>query len=185
MPDSKKVSAGKPNISGAIWVAPLGTLLPKNATDKLDKAFKELGYVSDGGVKNSTKKTSNTKKAWGGDIILTTSSGQEDTFKFMLVESLNLEVLKFIYGEDNVTGDLDTGIKISVNASPRKDYVLVIETILQGGYLKRMLIPTASITETGEITYKDDDMIGYDVTVMGKADTTGNSHYEYINKKAD
>lgn len=46
MPDATKVSVGKPKVGGAIHWAPLGTTLPTSATESLNVAFKELGYVS-------------------------------------------------------------------------------------------------------------------------------------------
>ena len=41
------VSTGKPNISGAVYVAPMGTTLPTDATTALDEAFTCLGDVSE------------------------------------------------------------------------------------------------------------------------------------------
>ena len=40
MADATKVTAAKPKVGGAIWRAPLGTPLPTDAKNELDKAFK-------------------------------------------------------------------------------------------------------------------------------------------------
>lgn len=41
------VSTGKPGVAGGVWVAPLGTTLPTDATTALDTTkFTCLGYVS-------------------------------------------------------------------------------------------------------------------------------------------
>ena len=53
MANKDNVSAGKPKIGGAVFVAPAGTKMPKTAIEELDKAFKNLGYVSEDGIKNS------------------------------------------------------------------------------------------------------------------------------------
>ena len=47
------VSAGKPAVGGAVFVAPTGTTLPTDATTALGSAFKALGYCSDDGLTNS------------------------------------------------------------------------------------------------------------------------------------
>ena len=53
MPDVTKVTAGKPNVGGAIYRAPFGSTLPTSTSATLDAAFKELGYASEDGVVNT------------------------------------------------------------------------------------------------------------------------------------
>ena len=40
MADVKNVTAAKPKVGGAVYSAPLGTELPKDATTPLNEAFK-------------------------------------------------------------------------------------------------------------------------------------------------
>ena len=60
------VSVGKPNLSGAVYVAPKGTTLPTDATTSLGAAFTCLGYVSEDGLENQNELDSGEIKAWGG-----------------------------------------------------------------------------------------------------------------------
>ena len=182
MNTASNVSAGKPKSTGAIWAAPKGTALPTSTSEALDAAFKCLGYVSDAGVVNSTAIESNKIKAWGGDTVLVIFSSKEDAYKFTLIEVKNIDVLKFVYGADNVSGDLATGIIVTANNSQPDDVSLVIDTIMSDNTAKRTVIPTASISEVGDITYSDEDVIGYETTVDCIPDTDGNTHYEYIKK---
>ena len=179
MADSTLVVAGKPKVGGGVWTAPLGTTLPKDATTALDAAFKSLGYVSDDGLTNELTTDTEEIKAWGGDTVLTAQTGTSDTFKYKLIESLNIEVLKEVYGSSNVTGTLATGIKISVNSKEKIDHVIVIETVVRDKF-KRIVLPVAKIKEMAEITYVDGEPVGYEVTVQALPDSSGNTHYEYI-----
>lgn len=182
MADVQNVTAAKPKIGGAIYSAPLGTALPEDATTKLNVAFKALGYVSEDGLTNENTAETENLKAWGGDIVDTVQTEKSDTFTYTLIESLNVDVLKEIYGSDNVTGDVTTGITIKANAKELEQHCVVIEMILKGGILKRIVIPNGKVTEVGEITYTDSEMVGYETTLNAFPDAHGNTHYEYIKK---
>lgn len=179
MPSSTNVSAGKPKVAGAIFMAPIGTTLPTDSTTSLNSAFVELGYASEDGVTNSESRESETIKAWGGDTVLKPFTGKEDTFSFTLIEALNVNALKLVYGDSNVTGDLANGITIKSASEDLESHSFVIEMVLNGA-IKRIVIPSAKVTEVGEITYADGEAIGYDTTLTAVPDATGATHYEYI-----
>lgn len=180
---ASNVTAGKPKITGAIFRAPVGSTLPTDAKTELDTAFKCLGYVSEDGVTNGNSPESEQTKAWGGDVVLSTQTEKPDTFQFKLIEAKNVDVLKMIYGDSHVTGDLDTGIKVDVTAEDPGPAAYVIDMILKDGDLKRLVIPSASISEMDDIVYNDSEPVGYDVTLTATADDTGCTHHEYIVKK--
>lgn len=183
MASTNNVTSAKPKVGGAVYSAPLGTPLPTDTTSNLNEAFKALGYISEDGLTNENSIESETIKAWGGDIVNAVQTEKTDTFTYTLIESLNVDVLKEIYGKDNVTGDLTEGIVIKANSQELEAHALVIEMILKGNVLKRIVIPNGKVIEIGEIVYSDADTIGFETTIQALPDATENTHYEYIKKK--
>lgn len=180
MSDAKNVSYGKPKSAGPIYRAPLGTALPTSVAATLAAAFKPLGYVSEDGVTNTNTADTDHIKAWGGDPVLYLQNEKEDLWAFTLIESGNEETLKAVYGDENVTGTAASGIAITANAKQQPNCCWVFDMIMADGRAKRIVLPNAGVTEVGEIVYKDDEAIGYEVTLGAVPDTNGNTHYEYI-----
>ncbi|MCQ3822712.1 phage tail tube protein [Streptococcus agalactiae] len=178
--NSSNVTTAKPKIGGAIYTAPIGTELPKDTTTELNEAFKSLGYISEDGLSNEDKRESEEIQAWGGDVVESAQKSKADKFTYTLIEALNIEVLKEIYGKDNVSGDLKNGITVKSNSKALEEHCLVIEMILKNNTVKRIVIPKGKVAEVGEIKYVDNEAAGYETTVQAFPDAEGNTHYEYI-----
>lgn len=179
MPNSANVTAGKPKIGGAVYRAPLGTALPTDAVTALNEAFVDMGYVSEDGVTNSNTIESDDVKAWGGDTVLSLQTDKTDTFAMTLIESMNINVLKAVFGDSNVTGTLADGIVVKANADEQEDAAWVIDMIARGNVKHRVVIPSGKISEVGDTVYSDTEAVGFEVTVTAIQDTDGNTHYEY------
>ena len=182
--DVKNVSTGQPAVAGAIYRAPVGTELPVDATSTLNSAFKTFGYISEDGLTNSNSRNTQTVKDWSGADIMTLQTEKTDTFKYKMMEVKNVEVLKDIYGDSNVYGTLENGISIHVNAKELEAHSYVVDVLLSDGYLKRIVIPNAKVTEIADLVYKKTEAMGYEVTITALPDSTENTHYEYISAEA-
>ena len=171
------VSAAKPGVGGGIWVAPKGSTLPTDASTALDSAFKSQGYVSDAGVTRSTSLENTVVKAWGGAVVAVLGKSKTETLRFTLIEANNVDVLGLTFG--SATGTLATGITVKSKADISTPHAFVISTILADDVHQRLVIPAGVITNVGDIVYKDDEVIGFELTITAIADSDGVTVYEY------
>ena len=184
--NSALVTAAKPQKGGAFFAAPLNTPIPADATTALNAAFVKLGYLSEDGFENPIETESSDLKAFGGDVVLTQQTGYKETFKTKLLQSLDPDVLREVFGQENVTqaGGEDKAITVRHNSKILPRRVLVFEVLLTGGLVKRIVIPEGQLTERGSTVYKDGEAVGYEVTFAAypSVKIDGDCAREYIAK---
>ena len=176
------VTQGKPKSGGAVYRAWLSAnpTIPTDATTALGDAFKEVGFISEDGLSNSNSPDSEEVKAWGGTVVLNPQTGKPDEWTFTMIEFKNIEMLKTVYGEANVTGAFETGVDVAASDAEAAEACWVFEQVLRGGTLCRTVIMDGKITEIGDVSYVDDEPIGYEVTVSAYPDSTGKTHHKYL-----
>ncbi len=176
---SDYVVASKPKAAGCVWVAPAGTDLPTDGTTALGSAFKSLGYISDEGVSEEVSSEKTDIKAFGGDTVLTVSTSHSVTYTFTPMEHKNIDVLKAIYGDDNVTSAAGK-VTVNVNSKEQAVKVYVFEFILSDNTIERVVVPRGKATASGTTTYADGSEISNELTVDAFPDDNGNKAYKYL-----
>lgn len=160
------VTTAKPQKGGAVSSAPLGTAIPADAAATLNAAFVKLGYVSEDGMTNGEERDSDDVKDWGGDTVLTVSTGRKETFQLTFIQSLDPDVLKEVYGQDNVkVTSSNKLITVDHNAKDMPHRVFIFEMIMAGGYVKRIVVPNGQVTAIGDTVYKAGEPVGYETTI--------------------
>lgn len=181
---ASNVLAGKPLATGGILRGATGSTLPTDATTALDAAMKALGYVGEDGVTETQDRSTTKIKAWGGKTVKVVQTESSVTYQFTLIETLNVEVLKAVHGDANVTTTAATTTKgtlqtVKVTGEQLGHATFVIE-VKDGDARVRICIPDGQITEVGDITYSDEEVIGYQVTVECFPDSNGVAATKYL-----
>lgn len=183
------VIAGRPKATGGVYGAPLGTALPTDASTALNAAFKSYGYIGDAGVVEHIGRTTNTVKAWGGDIVKVLQTDFTVTYDLTLIETLNTDVADAVFGTGNVTatpvvaGTHGNQLAIAVNSGTRDKQEFAFE-IADGAAKVRIIIPNGQIINVGDVTYSDGAIASYPITIQAFPDASGNEAYLYTDDGA-
>lgn len=177
------VVAGVPLATGGVLLGTDSSVAPDDATSTL-VGFNAAGYIGEDGVTETNERSSDKVRAWGGSTVKVVQSEHNVTYQFTFLETLNANVLKAVYGEDNVTTTVATptsgtlhAVKINGATLPHMPFDFEIK---DGDAKIRIYVPDGQITEVGDITYSDTEVIGYEVTVEAFDDELGNKAYKYL-----
>lgn len=164
-------------VTGGVYRADLGTTLPTSALSALGGDFEDMGYISEEGVTQSIARDVTNIAAWqNGDVVRTVQTSHIVTYTFTLIESKD-EVFRTIYG--NFT-DLGGGEGVSEITGDILDSHAWVLNVIDGTNRIRLCIPDGQVTETGDITWTNGELIGYPVTVTTFPDGDGVKAYKYL-----
>jgi hypothetical protein len=187
---SANVTFSKPgtsaNKSGYIWVAPLGTKVPTDATADLTADFVGLGYLSEDGLTEPASFTAGDDiVAAGGDTVATGDPTFSKTWTGTCIEALNIDLLKVAYGRANVdstaaTTGKDGYITIKEQASEVEHHVIVIDEMLKGGRRRRNVMADATFLITGDISHVHTALVNFEFTINAYPTATQPAQIQYI-----
>ena len=187
---SANVTFSKPgasaNKSGYIWVAPLGTTLPTDATSELASTFVGLGYLSEDGLTEPASFTAGDDiVAAGGDTVAQADPTFSKTWTGTCIEALNEDLLRVAYGDSNVTvtpaaSGKDGTITVKETAGDVEHHVIVIDEILKGGRKRRNVMADATFLITGDISHVHTALVNFEFTINAYPTATQPAQTQYI-----
>lgn len=177
--NTSNVSVGKGAVGGYAYYAPYGTTLPTDNTTQLDAAFRNIGYINEDGVTFTDESDSESIPDMNGDSIVTTSGAITKTFTFFAAE-VKADTLKLQYGDANVTDATGT-VTVHDKGPNNGQYSVVFEFRLKDGRKERCIVPSATVSELGDLVYNYSELVGREITMAASLDATlGDYYVRYI-----
>ena len=187
MPATKNVMTGTPKAgtTGYLFRGPSGTALPTDEKTALAVAYLDQGFVSEDGVERAISKAYEVIRDMGGNEVLKTRTEHGVSVSFALLETLNGETAKTVYGASAVTVTAATasaGTKVAIAYKGDEvgdNSVWVLETAI-GLKIKRYVFPNAQLaTEDQTVTLTSKDAATFPVGLTLYPDAAGVYFYEY------
>lgn len=181
--NAKKVYAPTPvqdKTTGAVAVAPVGTVMPTGARDALPATWNSGGYVDENGLSVTITRSTTPIRDWSKATVrnLLTEFTGALAIGFLQVDEF---AAKRVFGEDNVTitaanaqhGEL---MKVSIGAElpPIEAWCFSMK---DNNARIRVCVPNGQITDVNQVDFKPDagNVIGGTLTAYD--DGTGHSIY--------
>ncbi|WP_455713683.1 phage tail tube protein [Streptomyces uncialis] len=169
-------------ITGAAYVGPRGTTAPTDATTPWPAGVRDIGWISDDGITESNSAETTEIKGWqGGQTVRKVISSSEVTFTFTAIETSKTVLELYHKGSKVVT---TTGKSVLAIKAPGPDRRLFGFDVIDGGSHLRIAIPDGEVTETGDITYKGDEAIAYEITITAYPGPDGTVAIKYSDDPA-
>lgn len=151
-------------LTGAVYVAPVGTALPTTAVAAWNAAFVDLGYLSEDGITEAHDDETADIKAWqNGDVVRSMITGSSATYSFTLIET-TAAGLGLYYKGSTITGTGDGPATVAVKTPVAQRHAFGFD-VIDGLNIVRWTIAEGEVSERGDITYKNDEAVAYELTV--------------------
>jgi hypothetical protein len=151
--------------TGAVYVGSLTAPPPSCAASAIPAGYADTGYIGEDGITETYDENTEDIKAWqGGQIVRRVISESSATLNFTMIESKRT-TLELYHKGSTITSNGDAeGFRLDVKP-PVPDQRRFILDVIDGTSVERIYVPLGEVTERGDITYANADVVGYEVTI--------------------
>ncbi|WP_445031289.1 phage tail tube protein [Streptomyces sp. SAS_275] len=166
--------------TGGGWVSPVGTPALASPTDQPVAPWTPLGAISDDGLTYGFDEDSQEFTPWGlTSPFRTQITKSVRTFGLTVWETGRVAVqsLQYRLDEADLEPDEDGITKFAETASPVPDRRAFWFLVVDGESFKGFYVPQGEINDRSDVSYKQDEISGYEWTITTYPDEAGNTVY--------
>ncbi|MFJ6073709.1 phage tail protein [Streptomyces sp. NPDC093065] len=167
--------------NGGGWVAATGTSAPESPLIQPVSPWEPLGSISDDGLTYGFDEDSQEFTPWGlTSPFRTQITKSVRTFGVTLWETSRIAVQSIMYRipAGDLAPDEESGLTAyAETASPTPDRRAWWFLVMDGDTAKGFYVPQGEVSDRSDVTFKQDEMSGYEITVTAYPDEAGNTVY--------
>ena len=160
--------------TGAVYIAPLGTVAPATSIAAWIAAWKELGYLSEDGIVEEPGMDVEEIKVWqSGAIVRRVLTGSGLQWTFTCVET-RLDVMTNFYPGSVHTAVVGPPVESKLEIKlPVITPVALGFDVNDGATIQRTVVPRAELAGRGEVSMVNGSARGYTFTMSAQPDSAG------------
>ena len=156
-------------VDGVVSVGVFGVAVaPTTAVSVLGVTWKDLGYVSEDGVEETTEQNTTPLRAWQNQKVVRTLIEEGSIQYALTLIQTSADTVALYYGG---TVDEATG-SIVINPSQARPTIAMVIDVIDGDRVVRAYAPEAQVVEVGSQVYQNGEAIGYEVTIEASYNET-------------
>jgi len=167
--------------NGGLWVAPVGTTAPTSPLIQPASPWEPLGAISDDGLVYGFDEDSQEFTPWGLTApFRSTITKSVRTFQFTLWETARTTAMSVMYRipAADLTPDGTSGLTAyAETASPSVDRRGWWFAVFDGETARGMYVPQAEVSDRSDVTYKNDEISAFEITLTAYPDDAGITVY--------
>lgn len=138
---------------------------PTTASEELTgDGWHLLGHITEDGIELSQDSSTTNIKAFGGIKVRTVQTEYAETMAFALMQAADVDVAKFVYGEDNVI-EVSGYPQIKHTGDLMPSVVVVVDLLVAPNVMERLVVEDGQVTERDSITFNGEDPSGRQITL--------------------
>lgn len=176
--DSTNVRIG---VSGLAYSSPVGSTVPSTLTGVWAAAWIDLGLIKkEEGLTEAMDMDRNEFYAWGYQSPVRTQVLRKTiTFRMVFLES-KAHILSLYHAHPltsmlSAGSGVDQALTFTQGQSSDPDIRALGLDVIDGTKRNRFIVPRAEVTDRGDITYKEDEMVEYDMTFTALVASDGST----------
>jgi hypothetical protein len=170
--------------NGGGWVADVGTTAPATPLTQPAAPWSPLGAISDNGLVYGFDEASQEFTPWGLTSPFRRAITKSiRTFKMDLWETARVSVASVMYRLPATSLAPTAGVTTyAETASPQPDKRAWYFIVMDGTSTRGFYVPQGEVTDRADVTFKQSDMSGYQLTITAYPDSAGNTvyHQDYV-----
>lgn len=150
-------------ITGGARYSPVGTTAPTTPTAAYAAGWLEMGYISEDGITESGNVETTEIKAWqNGTTVRKVISAYDLVFKLTVITK-DKDIWALWYPGSTIA--TAAGVTTTTVKAPTSDPKAFGFDVVDGAKHERILVPKGEVTSRGDIVYKSDEPIGFELEI--------------------
>ncbi|MFD7661082.1 phage tail protein [Streptomyces sp. NPDC059788] len=165
--------------NGGGWVSVTGTSAPTSPLVQPAAPWEPLGAISDDGLTYGFDEDSQEFTPWGlTSPFRTQITKSVRTFGLTLWETSRVAVQSIMYRIPAAELEPVGGItSFAETASPEPDRRAWWFLVIDGDSARGFYVPQGEVSDRSDVSFKQDEMSGYEITITAYPDSAGNTVY--------